>query len=473
MDIDEIVTKNSELYENIDTLTEEDTSEELFYQIINGKNLKSENTLNNSELTKLLKQEKSSYILKATDAKIIFEEPLYIKTVSFKPEKELNFEINYILINGKSEQKHEHQTNGEGKIVFSLNTICTSITLRANRRAFAKRTDISDLRVLGITLSELLEAESLYKVVKDDRISYENHIQHLKDSLIQQKNEIANLTQNYVDLIAEKEEEENRLESCIKELTDEIANKENNITKLDVETRVKNNEILSIKQSIDSETKNLTEEKRSLASTQEAHDLLKQRYVQLEKQVNLFPDTLEGFTKRAYKNKLTYLSLTAIPLLIFFSICVIAWCSAKKFADMTTLTNLEQAYIILIQRIPFSIIVISLASMCIAFIYKMVNQLNETQQQEINLSKISILAKDISDAETNGLEEAEKQEQRLQTKLFLIQQYLAFEFIRLEKLKDKNTPENNHFSLYNLPSLLLKKKKEEVKPSSDTEEPSV
>ena len=103
---------------------------------------------------------------------------------------------------------------------------------------------------------------------------------------------------------------------------------------------------------------------------------------------------------------------------------------------------------------PFSLLFLFLVGMCISFLYKMVNQLTEVHQQELNLAKISMLARDMSDSETLDLDEEERQEKRIEVKMKLIQQYLASEFMRYETLKDKNSEKHSLFGSLNVTDLL-------------------
>lgn len=75
--------------------------------------------------------------------------------------------------------------------------------------------------------------------------------------------------------------------------------------------------------------------------------------------------------------------------------------------------------------------------MCLAFLYKMVRHLTEIQQQELNLSKISMLARDVSDSEHSSLEEELIQKLRIDRKMKLIREFLNSEFNRYQTFIDK------------------------------------
>lgn len=146
--------------------------------------------------------------------------------------------------------------------------------------------------------------------------------------------------------------------------------------------------------------------------------------------------------------------LSAIPLIVLGFIMYMAWEATKELAIKYPAKDYEQAFSILIQRMPFSLLFLFLVGMCISFLYKMVNQLTEVHQQELNLAKISMLARDMSDSETIDLNEEERQEKRIEVKMKLIQQYLASEFMRYETLKHKNSEKHSLFGSLNITELL-------------------
>lgn len=111
----------------------------------------------------------------------------------------------------------------------------------------------------------------------------------------------------------------------------------------------------------------------------------------------------------------------------------LSWETLKNFTTTISLNSFESAWIVLIQRIPFTLLVITLASMCIAFLYKMVRHLTEVQQQELNLAKISMLAKDVADSVYSNLPEPALQKIRAEKKLILIREFMNSEYIRYQK----------------------------------------
>lgn len=223
----------------------------------------------------------------------------------------------------------------------------------------------------------------------------------------------------------------------MEENTDELENSKNNLQEdINQQNRAlesNNSKIIGQNNELSNLDNQIKQLEIILKEKSSAVNDLEDRRKNLEKKVNLFPDTLEGFIQRANKTKTTYGILAVIPLIIFAFLLNLSWGTLKNFTTVNSLNSFESAWIVLIQRIPFTILVITLASMCIAFLYKMVRHLTEVQQQELNLAKISMLAKDVADSIYSNLSEPALQKIRAEKKLILIREFMNSEYIRYQK----------------------------------------
>ena len=81
----------------------------------------------------------------------------------------------------------------------------------------------------------------------------------------------------------------------------------------------------------------------------------------------------------------------------------------------------------------------------------------EIQQQELSLSKISVLARDVADSEYQHLQENEKQEHRIQYKMQLIREYFNSEFKRYQEfIKSENAEDSKSENFLNTSHQLKK-----------------
>ena len=292
----------------------------------------------------------------------------------------------------------------------------------------------------GLTQKDYFSEINYIKDVKNDRTEYEKKINEQKQSLLALLNRIQISKLEFDTHLENLKEEKGLLEKNIEELDNDKNNLQADINQQnrDIESNnskifAQNNELSNLDNKI-KQLKIISREKSDTVNS------LEEKRKNLEKKVNLFPDTLEGFIQRANKTKITYGILAIIPLIIFAFLLNLSWETLKNFTTVISLDSFESAWIVLIQRIPFTLLVITLASMCIAFLYKMVRHLTEVQQQELNLAKISMLAKDVADSVYSNLPEPALQKIRAEKKLILIREFMNSEYIRYQQFieKEKN-----------------------------------
>lgn len=438
---------------DVTNMNSEPIPEDLFLTLETSILLSQQETVNSSKLSRLLQDADGEYQLTASGGQVDLKNPIFVRTLGFKPEREGTFELIYTNILGQERKIFNSKINNE-RIVFSINDIIKRFQLKYERKrlAFHKKTIIEDLRVFGYEFDTVLSELDYFRQVINDRNQYEEKISQLKNNITDQLAKLTTKKEEYDKYLEEQDTYETELLENINTLKEQKKNLQNNINQ-------QNTEIESLSSQITAKDNQLSKlnddfldlQKRSKYLT-EGNERLEGRRKELEKSVNLFPDNLEGFVARATKTKWTYGFLAFIPLLILGFIVNLSWETLKDFTAISTVDTFEKAWIILIQRLPFTLLIITLASMCLAFLYKMVRHLTEIQQQELNLSKISMLARDVSDSEHNSLEEELIQKLRIDRKMKLIREFLNSEFNRYQIFTDKEEQiKDTKFIKINLP----------------------
>jgi hypothetical protein len=453
----EITNKQAEdLKDSIDFISSE-VPDDVFYEITSTELLSAYNIGNTSALKSMLAdQNKSTELRSKYFSSLKFFNPIYVVTVGFLCDGDAAFEIEYTDFNKINRVLDVSSKNKDGRHVVSIKEFVLSIGIRVKKVGVfdKKKRAISGLKIYALTMEQSSEIVKDYLSVKDDRANFESKITQHKDALQSIVDDITSKRQSFDSYIQSKEQEIEDLEEQKGQLTSEA--EEQNQVLSDAKSQIadKNIEIKSLDDRIIALNQEEVKKKSTISTLQKEHVDLNNKYLALQKNVNLLPDTLDGFSQRSFKNKRSYLLLSSIPLLVLGFIVYMAWGATKDLATKSPAENYEQAFSILIQRMPFSLLFLFLVGMCISFLYKMVNQLTEVHQQELNLAKISMLARDMSDSETIDLDEEERQEKRIEVKMKLIQQYLASEFMRYETLKDKNSEKHSLFGSLNVTELL-------------------
>lgn len=425
--------------QDIDQLNEEELNPNLFITLYKNTFLSPKETLENSKFAQFVENSRLSYSLNKVSSLVTFTDNFFVSAIIFSPEEEGVFELTYINLFDVKKILRQDKKDKDGRIIFWTNDCVKQISLKFNNeKIFAKKRSIlENFQLYGLTFNDATTQLNNFYKIKDDRNQYEEIISTKKTELINKVKEITEKLNEYQEYIVEKEEYESELISNIEDLKETKKNLQNNINQQNTEIESLNSQITAKDNQLSKLNEDFLELQKRSKYLVEGNERLEERRKELEKSVNLFPDNLEGFVTRATKTKWTYGFLAFIPLLILGFIINLSWETLKDFTAITTVDTFEKAWIILIQRLPFTLLIITLASMCLAFLYKMVRHLTEIQQQELNLSKISMLARDVSDSEHSSLEEEVIQKLRIDRKMKLIREFLNSEFNRYQKFLDK------------------------------------
>ncbi|AVI34118.1 hypothetical protein AB2R53_14655 [Acinetobacter baumannii] len=429
----------NEVNEDINQIQEEEINPNLFINLYKNTFLSPTETLENSKFAKFIENPRLTYTLNKTSSTVTFTDNFFVSAILFTPEEDGVFELTYINLFDVKKTLKEDKKDKEGRIIFWTNDCVKQISLKFNNEKFfaKKRSNLEKFQLYGLTFNDAITQLNNFYQIKEDRKQYEEIISTKKEELVNKVEEITKKLNEYQEYLEAQEEHEAELNTNIEELKEQKKNLQNNINQHNAEIESLSSQITAKDNQLSKLNDDFLElQKRSKYLT-EGNERLEERRKELEKSVNLFPDNLEGFVARATKTKWTYGFLAFIPLLILGFIVNLSWETLKDFTAISTVDTFEKAWIILIQRLPFTLLIITLASMCLAFLYKMVRHLTEIQQQELNLSKISMLARDVSDSEHSSLEEELIQKLRIDRKMKLIREFLNSEFNRYQTFIDK------------------------------------
>lgn len=441
IELDKIVTE-------VNKITTEPLNPEILIEKYKNTFLESTETLETSHFAKFIASEKESYTINRESSTVTFNENFFASAVLFTPEEKGTFELNYINLFGIKKQKIVDILDDQGRVIFWINDCIKQFSIKFNNEKIfsRKKIKISNFKVWGLEFAEAIHQINKLNKILDDRSNYEAKIKSLKDNINEEFSNAQLKIDEYDQFLEDNKEYEITLLGNITNLKNEKSTLQKNIDQQNIDIESLKSQISAKETQISKLEDDFNELSKRSSLLSDGNKRLEERQKDLEKRVNLFPDTLEGFIQRANKTKTTYGLLASVPLVILILLLNLSWDTLKKFTESTTLTSFESAWIVLIQRIPFTLLVITLASMCIAFLYKMVRHLTEVQQQELNLAKISMLAKDVADSEYSKLDEAALQKIRADKKIKLIREFFNSEFNRYQQFIEKEKPPTTTFS---------------------------
>ncbi|MFL0811615.1 MAG: hypothetical protein K6L76_14440 [Agarilytica sp.] len=365
---------------------------------------------------KLINNDTEGNFLKGRNSRFefSFSEPMYISSITVKTKGYPNYktlEFFWNSIHRISENKEDRRFN-EDKATVTVREIVTDFSIKPPKQYFSNP-EIESVEVWGLTLSEFGECceisgklekykESILELC-DSQISKATESQQLLSECIQKQNEIegeiSEITAKKNDLQAEADATREKLEEA------SIAFSEKKSQESDVVSRIE-----KLEDSIDKKKKESQSLNTEISGSQE-------RLKRLRSDINMFPSEFQGFVTQGGRNILWYSSLALIPMLLLIGYTAVLFSGA---IDLTTVYQRKEGlelWSTFLSRLPFVTVSIFMIHACYAISKVFIRELIRINQQRLNLSKISIVAKDIADTAMSDLDLTDDEIYELRTKL--------------------------------------------------------
>lgn len=352
-----------------------------------------------------------------------FDEALYVDKVlvytkDYGAYRKLDFEFKGALLGDK---KLVEKPSRENVYEFNVKDFIGAFKFKPEKVSSSSRR-ITKIEVLGfsfddielfsssINRTERLKSDakkSVDKVFNDAELCRQK-IESFQDEKNTLKEEIAQVSEKKIAINSEVES----LESKKEELSSKISQLRNDESEL--KGRVEN-----LDDSID--------EKQNVQKTLNAEISDKKAELRgLKEDINMFPSEISGFVNQGAQSVTKYLILSAIPLVIIF---VVTFVLLSNAVDLTVIYKEEESFdiwSIMLTRIPFVVVALGVVHACYRVVKIFVSEIIKINQQRLNLSKISIIATDVSSASANDLGYSEDRlyQERIKMKMELLREHL-------------------------------------------------
>lgn len=181
----------------------------------------------------------------------------------------------------------------------------------------------------------------------------------------------------------------------------------------------------------------------------------KSEKAKLIEEIRLFPSEIGGFVQEAKRSIIYYILLALAPMGIIFYVTYYLYSSA---VDLTQIhkTGDVNVWNIFLTRLPFVIVSVTILQVCGVLVKRFINEIVEINNQRLNLSAISIVAKDVSTASSASLDISTDEKFELETRLKMsllreqMRKYVSEKYdyksvgvnILLKRDNDSNKPED-------------------------------
>ena len=265
--------------------------------------------------------------------------------------------------------------------------------------------------------------------------------------VVKQVGTVENLRQSALDKCRErlaqvtaKEAEIDGLDQRVSELTETISQLDDDKSRLEIGIESVQGELKAAERSVGSKKQELSEysariesaassieqktEERKQLSTEIAQAKAELR--ELKENINMFPTEISGFVAQGALNIRRYSFLAAIPIVVIAAVTIDLFLKASELSHLENLPDNISIWEVLVARIPYAIVCGALVASSYKLARVFIAEIIRINEQRLNLTKISIIAKDVSDASEDGLslDDAARYEHRTHLKMDLLRAHL-------------------------------------------------
>lgn len=371
--------------------------------------------------------------------KFEFKEPQFVSRVQFNTAdyadgNKASFTCTYYP---SGEKGKVQVANASNAWTVRTNGFITNFSIEPPRKYLGDQL-LTSVQIVGLRPTEFAEVA---KQVGDVEQLRQSALEKCKERLVQ---------------VAEKEAEVDGLNQEISELTSSINELEGNKSQLEGEVESAQGKLEATERSVGSKKQELseysarvesaessieqkTEERKQLSAeiTQEKAELR-----ELKENINMFPTEISGFVDQGSSSIRRYSFLAAIPIIVIGLVTVDLFSKASELSHLENLPETISIWEVLIARFPYVLVCGALIASSYKLARVFIAEIIRINEQRLNLTKISIVAKDVSDASEDGLslDDAALYEHRTHLKMDLLRAHLKGYLSDDYKYTKKKTP---------------------------------
>lgn len=309
-----------------------------------------------------------------------------------------------------------------GRVYVNVNHFIKKIRFKPPKAYFSANKSIDSIEIYGFPRSQVGNFINFARDLENIKLSALREIEAREDQyhdLIQQAANAQHQTQIAQKLVSNLKGQADRLKASIKRLESERIDQNSKISSNISELNSAENRIKSLNSEIDSKIS-----KNNILSEQiNEHE---SKLSELRSNLALFPSELADFATQGNSNARTLFYLSILPIVTIFVMFILLISGAAELSVKITENTNVNIPALIVSRFPYVFIafIIITASYKIAQFF--IDEIIYTNRMRLNLTKISIIAKDISSsAEVGlGLTDIERYGLRLKLKMDLMRDHL-------------------------------------------------
>ncbi len=343
-----------------------------------------------------------------------FKEPTFVQRIvvtleGYSSSTRVRFTWKSIASASKDNQEQLIEGN---TVSITLNEVVTEFGFVPPRKNFGNPL-ITKVEVTGLTMGNFSDVI--------DKIGRINALQA----------QIINKCETSIAAVEEKEANIDELETSQQSIKDDIEEKKTEVEVLNSQIAGLSQQKAEVDASIEevrSKETTLSVKIQSLEDTidqkanessglNSAIEKKKSELKKLEDDINQFPAEFSGFLEQGGKNIKTYAGFTLVPLALILGLTTFLFVGAADLSAKYEVMEEMDLYTMLASRLPFTLIAGTIIYASYRLAKFLIEEIMKITRQRLNLTRISIIAKEVSQTSMVGLDLTDKEKAEVLNKL--------------------------------------------------------
>jgi hypothetical protein len=372
--------------------------------------------LANSNATAPIEGQSRWYSFEFSESMFIYR--IVVTSTNYPEYKD--FEVEAIREDGS--KSYNSNSPKSGRVFLDVNDFCRSVGFRPPQAYLHFDKSIDSVEIYGFSRSEA-----------GAFIQFSRDIDGLKELAIAEIDRRESSHQKIIDQASTASLEVIEARKEVSTLKSQADRQKSTIRGLESERADLTTKSEVLKDTIEKNTQELGNLRGEISTKSEIRETLNKqtaslgiKLAELRANVDLFPSELESFVKQGTRNNKTLFWLALSPILIIavmFGLLIFG--AAELSTKITESQNINIAALI-VSRAPYVIISLTIIAACYQIVRYFIFELIQVNRQRLNLTKVSIIAKDVSAAAEAGLDlsDIERYGLRVRLKMELLKDHL-------------------------------------------------
>ena len=350
-----------------------------------------------------------------------FKEPLFITQVVVRHNNYQSYHEFQLRATLEDNEVEARSRPVGDAITFQVNDFCDQVSFRPPRSYFLDRA-VTAVEIFGFRKNDVARF-----------IRYASSIDEIKEGAIDEIKDREKVYRATIERAAKSEEQASEAKKEVSSLKSQADRQRSMIRRLESERSDLTTKVEALSDSLNKNNNELETLRREIKSKTESRDNISSEVEDLERSlselkenIDLFPSELDSFVRQGARNNRTYFYLALAPIVVILSMFFLLVSGAVDLTTEITSERDVNLEALVISRMPYVLVALAIITACYKIARSFILELMNVNRQRLNLTKVSIIAKDISNSAESGLslDDETKYNLRLKLKMDMLKDHL-------------------------------------------------